>query len=187
MNYCYVLLFFLLLQKPAAAQQQPWESYPIDNQLAIRFPTAPEELSVPGTMSANGSPNKDNPQAQASRAFRAEDSTAIYIVVSIPFTDSLYLAQPVSQRENYYRTRSIPQMMTQAHGEMLEQEIGTKVSMDSFTIKYRVSTADGKSRVKYARVLTTNRRIYQLYFVPKDTTGEKGSIQRTQFFDVLPL
>ncbi|MVN75175.1 hypothetical protein GO988_02440 [Hymenobacter sp. HMF4947] len=183
MNYCYALLCCLLLHWPATAQQRVWQAYPIDQQLTVRFPAPPQQLDVSATMAANNSPSRDSLRVQTSQAFRVEDATANYILVSIP----LLTAQPhigtTSEREAYYKSRGIPLMVAQLHGELLEQTVSTTPELDSFTVKLRTLTVDGSSGVKYVRVLTTNTRIYQLYFIPKDKTGEIGTAQRTQFFD----
>ena len=116
MKYYLVLLWYLLLSAPAIAQTPAWKGYAIDQLLTVRFPVAPQELDVPQTMAANDSPNKSERQVQASRAFRAEDAVATYILVSIPFTDTSYFSEPVSVREAHTKSRSIPLMMMQTRG-----------------------------------------------------------------------
>jgi hypothetical protein len=183
MKHYYAWLFSLLLSRPAIAQVQSWQAYPIDTQLTVRFPQPPQEMDIPGTMAANNNSQSDSPQVQASRAFRAEDATALYILVSIPLSESPQWAVPIAEREAYYRNRSIPLLMAQTHGELLEQAVIAKPNLDSFTVKFRALTTDGAPGVKYVRVLTSKQRLYQLYFIPKDKVGTKGTAQRTQFFD----
>jgi len=182
-----VLLWCLLFSTPAIAQTPAWKSYAIDQRLIVRFPVAPQELDVPQTMAANNSPNKDEPQVLAAQAFRAEDAVANYILVSIPIADTTYFLQPTSARDAHTKSRSIPLMMAQTHGELLEQTVSTQPGLDSFTVKFRVLTPDGSPSVKYARVLTVKQRIYQLYFLPKDKSGKIGTAERAQFFDAVVL
>jgi hypothetical protein len=182
-KYYLVLSWFLLLSAPTIAQTPVWKSYAIDKRLTVRFPVAPQELDVPQTMAANSSPNKNEPQVLAAQAFRAEDAVANYILVSIPIADTTYFLQPASARDAHTKNRSIPLMMAQTHGELLEQTVSTQPGLDSFTVKFRALTSDGSPSVKYVRVLTVKQRIYQLYFIPKDKAGKIGTVQRTQFFD----
>jgi hypothetical protein len=136
-------------------------------------------------MATNDSPNKSEPQVLASRAFRAEDAVATYILVSIPLTDTSYFNEHTSVREAHTKNRSIPLMMVQTRGELLEQTVSIQPGLDSFTVKFRVLTSDGSPSVKYVRVLTVKQRIYQIYFIPKDKSGKVGAAQRVQFFNTV--
>jgi hypothetical protein len=149
-----LLLWCLLIGGPATAQTPPWKAYIIDQRLTVSFPVAPQELDVPQTMAANNLPNKDESQVLAAQAFRAEDAVANYILVSIPITDTTYFLQPASARDAHTKSRSIPLMMVQTHGELLEQTVSTQPSLDSFTVKFCALTTDGSHSVKYVRVLT---------------------------------
>ena len=182
MKYYLPFLWCLVLSALATAQVPAWKGYAIDQRLTVRFPVAPQELNVPQTMAAHDSPRKNEPQVLASRAFRAEDAIATYILVSIPLTDTSYFNQPAPARETYTKSRGIGFMMAQLHGELLEQTVSTQPGLDSFTVKFRVLTSDGSPGVKYVRVLTVQQRIYQLFFIPKDKSGKAGATQRAQFF-----
>lgn len=186
-KYYAILLGFLSISICAVAQISTWKDYAIDQHLTVRFPVKPQELDVPQTMAANNSPNKIEPQALASKAFRAEDAVATYILVSIPLADNNRFTTSPTERETYLKNRGIPLMIAQMHGELLMQKISVRPGLDSFTIKLRVLSSDGSPRVKYVRVLTIERRIYQLYFIPKDNLSEDGAAQRATFFDALTI
>jgi len=182
-KHCLVLLWCLIVNIPTLAQTPVWKSYTIDQRLTVQFPVAPQELDVPQKVVANKSPNKYKSQILASRAFRADDVVATYTLVSIPLTDTSYFSQLKPVREAYIKSRGISLMMAQMHAELLEQTVSIQPGLDSFTVKFRVLTGDGSPSVKYVRVLTMKRRIYQLFFIPKDKTGKIGTEQRVQFFN----
>jgi hypothetical protein len=184
-KYYLLLLWCLILSTPAIAQTSVWQGYAIYKRFTVRFPVAPQELDVPQTMAANNSPKKNDPQVLAAQAFRAEDAVANYILVSIPIADTTYFLQPASARDAHTKSRSIPLIMAQTHGELLEQTVSTQPGLDSFTVKFRALTSDGSPSLKFVRVLTVKQRIYQLYFIPKDKSGKIGTAQRTQFFNTI--
>jgi hypothetical protein len=182
---CTILLVWLLMRVCAFAQTATWQGYTIDSQLTVRFSVEPQELDVPQTMAANNAPSKQESQVLASRAFRAEDAVATYVLVSIPLAGNSYFASPPAERESYLKKRSIPLMVMQMRGELLAQKVNIQPGLDSFTIKLRVLGANGSPVVKYVRVLTEKQRIYQLYFMPKDGSGVEGASQRAMFLDSL--
>ena len=74
-------------------------------------------------------------------------------------------------------------MVSHARGQLLEQEVSQKNGLDLITVKYRVLGPTGSPIVKYMRMSTVERVIYQLSFVPKDKTGATSTAQRIRFFN----
>ncbi|WP_151088305.1 hypothetical protein [Hymenobacter baengnokdamensis] len=157
----------------------------IDSHLQVRVPMATQEMDVPATMAAAHAPNQRDPQIQAARAFRGEDAAATYVVIIVPFSGVTQMLAEAAARLDYYKNRLIPMLVTKARGELLAQSVSTKRGLDILTIKFRALSGAGVPVVKYMRVLSVGTAIYELFFTPKDGTGQNCVAQREQFFETL--
>jgi hypothetical protein len=177
----------LAMASPVGAQQARWPVFAVDKQLTLRFPAQPQEMDVPSTMAAFDAPTRNTPRVQQARAFRFEDALATYVLVCVPVFEAPKLSPSFSVRSSYYKSRVIPLLISQAHGQLLAQHIGQQQGTDVVTLQYRALDATGSPTVKYLRMLTIGQTVYQLYFVPKDKTGANCKVQRSRFFDSIRI
>lgn len=181
-HYLFLALFFLF-NLSAEAQSGHWTLVRIDKQLSINFPKAAQELDIPAILATADAPNQHDPQAQASRAFRSEDITAVYAVVVVPYSGKSQVPNDLASREAYYKYRLAPMLVARAHGELLSYNGSVKDGVHILTIKFRALGVGGKPVIKYMQTFTVDCSIYELFFSPKDGLGETCVAERHRFFD----
>lgn len=177
------LACLLLLAKTCAAQRPGWAYFQVDKRVTVNFPKTVREMDIPRTMAAADAPAATTPQVLTSRGFKAEDEVAIYLLICIPLKEVPALPPTFTERANYYRTHTIPLLVAHARGVLMGQEISSAGGLDLITVKYQVLGPTGSPTVKYLRMTTVGRMIYQLFFVPKDRVGTTSATQRIRFFD----
>jgi len=69
----------------------------------------------------------------------------------------------------------------------IAQEISTKDGIDLVAVKTRGFDSTGSVQVKYVRMFTIGKAVYQLHFTPVDKRGDKCAAQRQKFFDIVLL
>jgi hypothetical protein len=184
---CALSGFLLLISTIAQAQSENWKPLRVDKHLTVQLPASSKEMDLPGTMAAANAPNQHDPQVQASRAFRGEDKVANYILVVIPFSGETHVPKDAVARASYYKNRLAPMLMAKARGELLTQAVTVKKGVDVLTIKYRVLNSTGLPVVKYMQSFTIGGRIYELFFTPKDGTGQNCALQRIRFLSAIVI
>ena len=183
LKFSLLLLACLLLSGAGTSQTTRWTPFRVDKLITVSFPTPPQEMDIPRSMAATDFPNRNDPQVLAARGFVAEDAVATYALVCVPLKEAPALPPTFAARAAYYRARTIPLLVSHARGQLLEQEVSQKNGLDLITVKYRVLGPTGSPIVKYMRMSTVERVIYQLSFVPKDKTGATSTAQRIRFFN----
>lgn len=181
----YIILNWLLLAIGAQTPLVPWKFLKVDTHLKIQLPIAAQEMDIPSTMAAADAPNQHDPQVQASRAFRGEDPAAVYILVVVPFSGVTHMPTDAAARLDYYKSRLVPMLVARAHGELLTQSVSIKKGVEILTIKFQALSRGGVPVVKYMRVFSVGQMIYELFFIPKDGTGQNCADQRNRYFETL--
>ncbi|QNE41988.1 hypothetical protein F1C16_20395 (plasmid) [Hymenobacter sp. NBH84] len=180
-----LLVGCFFLSGSAPGQRPTWQVYPIDQQLAVYLPAPPRELDVPKTMAVLKPKQQLDPKMKASQGFVAEDKVALYTVIKVPLDKPAELPSTYAERVAYYKARTIPILTAQR--ELLAQEISSKDGVDLVTVKTRGFDPTGSVQVKYVRMLTIGKAVYQLHFTPLDKRGDQCAAQRQKFFDIVLL
>jgi hypothetical protein len=76
-------------------------------------------------------------------------------------------------------------LVASAHGELITQSVSTRSGVEMLTIKFQALGRAGISVVKYMRVFSRGQAIYEMFFIPKDGTGQNCASQRNHFFETV--
>lgn len=188
MKYMYFLILLLLWSSCARHDSEnSWVTVKVDEQVTVSLPATPQEIDVPGTMTAVNPARQQDAMVRSSQAYMLQDTTAIYLIVRIPLAEEPVLLPTLEERKSYYINRAIPIMLGTDYPNLLEQNITKQDNVDLITVKYKKIGEDGRAVISYIRCFTVGKTVYQLHFLPLRQSGDFEEAERVQFFNSIQL
>lgn len=165
------------------APETSWVPLKLDEQVTVQLPAQPQEMNAPDIMSALHPERGQDTQVKATRVYKLEDASAVYVVIQIPLAAPPTLPATFPLRKEYYLNRMIPLMLRQEYPNLLEQSVTEQAGVDMVTVKYKTLLPDSAWAIKYLRVLTVDKTVYQLHFLPLRQAGDFKEAERLRFFN----
>lgn len=188
MKYIYSFILLLLWSSCARHRSETsWVTVKVDDQVTVSLPATPQEIDVPGTMTAVNPARQQDAMVRSSQAYMLQDTAAVYVIVRIPLAEEPVLLPTFEERKSYYIERAIPIMLGTDYPNLLEQSITAQDDVDLITVKYKKVDEDGLAIVKYIRCFTIGKTVYQLHFLPLRQLGDFNEAERAQFFNSIQL
>ena len=190
MNYLLLSTGLLFISCSSADVEAPssWVAFLVDGQVTIELPRRPLEMPA----SALATFISDNPLAGKTKAFKLDDQTGTYLIVTVPMNPRLELQLPrtikPADRAPYYK--STVRIFLNSEGKLLNQALKTVDNVDFLTVKYLAPSPWLRTlEVKYVKtfMLTRTHTLYQLYFTPKDEADTTYAAHCFRFFQSVAI
>lgn len=165
------------------APETSWVTLKLDEQVTVQLPAQPQKLSAPDIEAELHPQPGQNEVVKATRVYKLEDTSAVYVVLRIPMAEKPVLPPTFEERKNYYLFRSIPLMLGKEYPNLLEQSVTEQNGVDMITIKYKAFLADSTLTIKYIRSFVVDKAVYQLHFLPLRQAGDFKEAERLRFFN----